>query len=129
MPKKRGGGGPAKAPQPKPKIGGRPKASEDSYARKIETRGAATTASQKVAKQYAKKASAPAMKKEGTGKARRYLVKSSGTTKGEVRGVMGQLRSGKISKGAAIKALKGGPKAGLPAGNKKKVAKAIRKAR
>jgi hypothetical protein len=69
------------------------------------------------------------MKKAGTGKARGYLVKSSGTTKGEVRGVMNQLRSGAISKGTAIKRLKGGPKAGLPAGNKKKVAKAIKKVR
>jgi len=62
-------------------------------------------------------------------KAKKYLAKSSGTTRGEVRGVLQQLRAGKISKGTAIKDLKGGPRAGVPAGNKKKVAKAIKRAR
>lgn len=67
----------------------------------------------------------PAMgKKKGlpAKKAIKYLTKSSGTTPKEVKGL---LRQGG-TKGAAIKALKGGPKAGVPAGNKKKVAKAIR---
>lgn len=62
-------------------------------------------------------------------KAKKYLAKSSGTTTGEVKGVLKAVRSGKMSKGGAIKALKGGPTAGVPAGNKKKVAKAIRVAK
>jgi hypothetical protein len=71
----------------------------------------------------------PAMKKKLGAKA--FLAKSSGTTKGEVKGVMKELRSGAISKGSAIKTLRGGPKAGVPRSkaNTKKVARAIRKAR
>lgn len=71
----------------------------------------------------------PVMGKKGsarTKKASSYLVKSSGTTKGEVQGVLKNLKTGKMSKGGAIKALKGGPSAGVVAGNKKKVAKAIK---
>lgn len=70
------------------------------------------------------------MKKAGPKKAAvGYLTKSSGTTRREVKGVMKELRRGAISKGGAIKALKGGPKAGVPTGNKKRVARAIKKAR
>ena len=60
--------------------------------------------------------------------ARKTLVKSSGTTRGEVKGVVKALRSGAMSKGGAIKAMKGGPSAGVEAskGNTKKVKKAIR---
>lgn len=65
----------------------------------------------------------------GVKSAKKYLAKSSGTTKGEVQGVLSQLRRGKISKGAAIKSLKGGPTKGVPAGNKKRVARAIKRAR
>jgi hypothetical protein len=67
----------------------------------------------------------PAAKKA----AKAYLAKSSGTTTGEVRGVLKAMRKGDLSKGGAIKALKGGPTAGVKAGNKRKVAKAIKRAR
>ena len=79
----------------------------------------------------AKPGTAPSSKRGGepARKARAYLAKSSGTTKGEVRGVLQAVRKGTLSKGGAIKVLKGGPRAGVPAGNKKKVAKAIRRAR
>ena len=60
--------------------------------------------------------------------AKKYLAKSSGTTTGEVRGVLKAVRRGEMSKGAATKALKGGPTAGVPAGNKRRVQKSIRRA-
>lgn len=60
-----------------------------------------------------------------------YLAKSSGTTKKEVKGVLQQVRRGSLSKGGAIKALKGGKTAGVPASKKnvRKTARAIRRAR
>jgi hypothetical protein len=86
--------------------------------------------SPKAAKRALKQEYGPAMKSQAGRKAAvGYLAKSSGTTRGEAKGVMKQLRKGEISKGTAIKRLKGGPKAGVPAGNKKKVAKAIKRAR
>lgn len=83
------------------------------------------------AKADAQVRAAGAPKRKAAVKAKKYLAKSSGTTVGEARGVIQELRRGEISKGTAIKRMKGGPRAGVKASpaNKRKVARAIRKAR
>jgi hypothetical protein len=116
-------GGAIKRPKPKKSSGGRPRVTEDSYARKIETRGAATTASRKVAKQYAKAArkssGTAAITTKSTRKSdNKYLIKASGTTKGEVQGVRAALKTGRFTKKQAVKALN-------ESGSKKRVRKAL----
>lgn len=65
-------------------------------------------------------------KLKGRAKANAYLAKSSGTTKGEVQGVRAAIKTGKMTRKEGVRALSGGPRAGVRAS--KKNTKRVRRA-